>query len=301
MISMNWFKANARWSPCRLGWVFGFCLLGALLVWADFPLFSLFENDIISATTSKWVAPPKPAQAAKLPTLIATFRNRPPEMQVYSERRFSGPLRYVLEEAASRIGYAIEWRQMELSAAEHELREGKIDVVPFIRYQTPDRQKIMRYSASLGLTRQETRFVLHSADTLDYKSMGELKGLNVGFVNSLVYVQEFQEASDFNKSGYASYRDMAIAFVENKLDTFITSSLLASERALAESGYEKTDYKYATLNYATDVGEWFVYSLNPERQEIYNRLDRALIEIRDSGLAAEIYKHFGVAPHKLNR
>ena len=298
MISMNWFKANARWSPCRLGWVFGFCLVGALLAWTVFPI---FERDIISVTTGKWAAPPKPAQAAKLPTLIATFRNRPPEMQVYSEHRFSGPLRYVLEEAASRIGYAIEWRKMELSAAEHELREGKIDVVPFIRHQTPDRQKIMRYSASLGLLRQETRFVLHSADTRDYKSLGELKGLNVGFVNSLVYEREFDEASDFKKIGYASYREMAIAFVENSLDTFITTSLPASERALAESGYEKNDYKYATLNYVSDVGQWFVYSLNPERQEIYNRLDRALIEIRDSGLAAEIYKHFGVAPHKLNR
>ncbi len=40
----------------------------------------------------------------------ADFRNRPPQMVVDGDK-FSGPLKDILEEASSKIGYTVKWRK----------------------------------------------------------------------------------------------------------------------------------------------------------------------------------------------
>ncbi|WP_242068326.1 hypothetical protein [Shewanella sp. DW31] len=63
--------------------------------------------------------------------LRADFRHRPPEM-VLDERTntMTSPLKDILEEAAAKVGYRVEWSARPFARSIHELRVGTVDIVP---------------------------------------------------------------------------------------------------------------------------------------------------------------------------
>ncbi|UXK09300.1 hypothetical protein N5094_03425 [Shewanella putrefaciens] len=71
-------------------------------------------------------------QSATLSNVLrADFRHRPPEM-VLDERTntMTSPLKDILEEAAAKVGYRVEWSARPFARSIHELRVGTVDIVP---------------------------------------------------------------------------------------------------------------------------------------------------------------------------
>ena len=97
-----WFRTGAG---ARL-WLLGSLAAGSIALALLVYFIAMPEGDqaMVRAPDAEIAA----AQPPKLPKLAVTFRDAPPDMLVYSKGRFSGPLRYVLEEAPGRIGYSVE-------------------------------------------------------------------------------------------------------------------------------------------------------------------------------------------------
>ena len=96
----------------------------------------------------------EPKADDKRPQFLATYRDGPPDMVMYSEGRHSGPLRYVTEEAARRIGYRIEWKHKSFSKSVPGLVDGTVDIIPYVFYKMPEMQRTI---ASVCFNDYETR------------------------------------------------------------------------------------------------------------------------------------------------
>jgi ABC-type amino acid transport substrate-binding protein len=227
------------------------------------------------------------------PKLIATFRDKPPSMFLYSPGRFAGPLRFVLEEAASEIGYVVDWQQEALSVSLAGLHNNTIDIVPHIRSRTQDRENLYRYSVSLMNQKRSIYFALRDNQANAINALGDLQGLTVGYPQGNHFTDEFQNASAFKKNSYRTIELMVLAFNRQEIDVMVVSSKRQIEQQLKIIG--ASDVKYATFTLDNNPGLYFLYSKHPTQQAVYDRLDQALIEMKKQGLIEDIFHSFAVA------
>ena len=224
------------------------------------------------------------------PKLIATFRDKPPSMYLYSPGRFAGPLRFILEEAASKIGYAVDWQQAGLSVSLTGLQNNSIDIVPHIRSRTQDREKLYRYSVNLMNQKRSIYFALRNNQANAINELSDLQGMIVGYPQGNHFTNEFQNASDFKKKPYPTIELMVLALNRHEIDVMVVSSKRAIEKQLRIIG--ATNVKYAKFTLDNNPGLYFLYSKNPTQQAVYNRLNQALIELKKQGLIENVFKSF---------
>lgn len=235
-----------------------------------------------------------PSHAPVLPKLVVTFRDRAPDIVVYSKGRHSGPLRYVLEEAAGRIGYAIEWKPATFSKSLAGLVDGSVDVVPYVFARTAERERDTRYSVSLGLRKRPVYLAVQKARPLKIESLEDLAGHTVGYLQSGYYFAELHTTSSFTPVPYADDRSLVKAFVDGAIEIMAVSNKETTERVLASVGYN--DFKYADLVFDKESDMYFLYSRSPRRQEVFDRLDQALLQMKKEGLITDIYHSFDADP-----
>ncbi|WDE02540.1 substrate-binding periplasmic protein [Thalassomonas actiniarum] len=229
----------------------------------------------------------------KRPKLIATFRDQPPNMFYYSKGRFSGPLRVMLEQATSEIGYALEWRQAALSASLTGLADNSVDIVPHIRSRTREREKLYRYSISIREEQRSIYFAQWEHDPKVISNLNDLEGMAVGYPQGNYFNTQFQQASHFKKEPYSSIESMVMAFHRQEITVMLVSSKREVEQRLQAVGARSVKYADFTLDDNPEL--YFLYSKNPALQAVYDRLDQALSDMKKRGEVEDIFHSFALA------
>lgn len=231
-----------------------------------------------------------------LPKLIATYRDGYPDMVVYSEGRHSGPLRYVTEEAAKRIGYVIEWKRASYKNSLAGLEDGSVDILPYIFYKTPERELESWFSSSLGLRPRPVYFLAHkSSDAAkNLKTFEDLSRYTVGFRGKSYYFAEFHAADHFTKIPFDQLTDLVHGFIHNKVEVMALTDKWETERELTALGYD--NYAYSDLKFEKVSDVYYFYSRKPDRTNVLKRFDQALVQMKSEGKIDEIYRSFDVDP-----
>lgn len=237
-----------------------------------------------------------PQAKPEIPRLVATYRDVPPDMLTYSPGRHSGPLRYVIEEAAGRIGYGIEWRPAPFGESLDKAKSGDVDIVPFVRFKTEDREKVFRFSESMGKVKAVTFFLQHADDPQPIRALEDLRGRTVGYRPGSFYYEEFMPDTRFKKAGFPDDGKLIKGFIDRKVNVVVVNIPQATERALAAAGYGASNYKYAELVIERETEMYMLYTRAAGRQEVFDRLDQALVKMREEGLIEDIYKSFEADP-----
>ncbi|MDX8400957.1 MAG: transporter substrate-binding domain-containing protein [Gallionellaceae bacterium] len=273
---------------------FGFLLFSIIAIPATY----LFMRDsgTLAETIPLSVLGTQANSALALPTLVASYRDVPPDMLTYSPGRHSGPLRYVLEKAAHKIGYAIEWKQLSFSRSATKMADGDIDVIPYVHHKTPSRESQFRFSVSLGRETLPIYFVKKKDNLSKICKIGDLAGHNIGVLAGRYYFAAFHASTQFKKIAYPDDKALMSAFSRGEVDLIASNNKMASERALKTIGLN--DWEYIPFKYMDKPDLYFLYSPRPQQTELFNRLDKALLELRKDGSIANIYQSFSVSAPK---
>ena len=233
------------------------------------------------------------------PSLRATYRDGPPDMVKYSDGYHSGPLRYVTEEAARRIGYRIEWEARSFSASVPGLLDGTVDIIPYVFYKTPEREKDSRFSVSLGLRPRPIYFAINRrfGDHATIKTMKDLTGRRVGHRKMTYYFHEFQVSTDIVKVPFDDDYPMSQAFAQGEVEVLVLNNKQAMERAIASVGFRS--YEYADFVFDMKSDMYYMLPKFPKdasRADVYANFDVALQEMMADGTIIRIYKSFQADP-----
>lgn len=238
------------------------------------------------------------ASAPRLPKLVVTYRDARPDMVVYSDGWHGGPIRLITEEAAKRIGYAVEWKQASFSKSIAALEEGAVDIVPFIFYKTPEREKEFLFSSSLGMRPRPVYFVVKKDGDAarGLRAFGDLKRFKVGYREKSYYFKEFHKAGNISKLPFDKLSDLADGFVRGKIDVMAVTDKLETERLFTTVGFN--DYAYAELRYEMVSDMYYFYSKRKDHSEVMRRFDEAVVKMKNEGVIGEIYRSFDIEPPK---
>jgi ABC-type amino acid transport substrate-binding protein len=231
-----------------------------------------------------------------LPKLVATYRDGYPDMVTYSEGKHSGPLRYVTEEAAKRIGYVVEWKHGSFKTSMAGLADGSVDIVPYIFYKTPERELESWFSTSLGLRPRPVYFMVHrnSDAHKNLKTFEDLARYKIGFRGKSYYFSEFHAADNLTKVAFDLLADLAQGFIHNKVDVMAITDKWEAEREMVALGYD--NYEYAELKFEKVSDMYYFYSRLPAREAVLKRFDQAVVQLKKEGMIDEIYRSFDVEP-----
>lgn len=228
------------------------------------------------------------------PTLVVSFRDNPPDMVVYCGDSHAGPLRSVIEEAAERIGHQVKWKSLSLSASLRELADGKLDVIPYLFNKTTDREAIGRFSDGLGGRSRVTSFLIGKDASLSISRFSDLSAFTIGYRKDSYYFPEFHDSRTLRTVAYEVDGKMVRDFVAGKIDAIVLTNKPTIERTFQTLGFN--DFKYAELTYTRDASLYLLYSRDPRKQALFDRLDQAIMEMKREGLIADIYDSFGAEP-----
>lgn len=236
------------------------------------------------------------APQAKRPQLIVTYRDTPPEMLGYSPGRHSGPLRYVIEEAAERIGYGITWKSASFADSVDQVVAGTIDIAPNARFKTAEREKTMRFSVSLGRVPSVINFLVRKDNAAVIDTIDDLKGHAVGYRRNVSYFTAFGDATHFKKVAYGDDKSMVKGFADRVVDVLVVNNKRGIERALAAGGVNVNSFRYVNFEVSEEADVYLLYSKVPARQAVYDRLDQALLQMKQQGVITDIYNSFDADP-----
>lgn len=288
------------WCRIKTGGIRRWRLWLTLLIVGGVSALALMQLGGKSQAVRSFVPENPMAPSARLPKLVATFRDVPPDMITYSKGSHSGAMRYVLEEAAARIGYAIQWKPLSFSSSLAGLADGSVDIIPSAHHKTPEREKEARFSVSLGRQLRPIFFALHHDHPGEIKTMADLSGHTIGYLQNSYFFPAFQTSTHFTKIAFPDIREMMQSFTKGELDAIVLNNKKSVERELAALGYTLgfSKFKYAEFEVADNPEVFFLYSLNPQKKEIFDRLDQALVLMKNEGLIADIYHDFDAVPPK---
>lgn len=236
------------------------------------------------------------AGADTRPVLVASFRDNPPDMVSYCGGKHSGPLRYVLEEAAARIGYRIEWRHLSLADSFREIKAGSIDILPYLHANTAERAAIGRFSVALGTKPMLISFMMRNNDSRSVKQFADLAAFFIGYRKDSFYFTEFHESEILKTVPYEQEARMGRDLTHGRLDMIAVNSRSAFERACLGLGFN--EFKYADLSYQRDAQLYVMYSHDKNKQDLFDRFDQVLLQMKQEGLIADIYRSFDMMPLK---
>lgn len=237
-----------------------------------------------------------PSWADTRPVLVASYRDNPPDMVSYCADRHSGPLRYVIEEAAERVGYQIKWKRLSLAESLRELKAGSVDIVPYLFTKTADRAAIGRFSEGLGGKSRLVLFMIRKDDARSIKQFDDLAKFTIGYRKDSYYFSEFHESKTLKRVPYEKELEMGRDFIDGTLDMVVVNNKLGAERAFLGLGFN--EFKYAELSYRRDAQLYLLYSYDKDKQGLFDRLDQALAQMKQEGLMADIYRSFDTMPLK---
>jgi hypothetical protein len=264
--------------------------------------FQVVIGDVISPKTKTFAKEINVKQS----TFIATYRDKAPSMYIYSQGLFSGPLRLILEQAASKINYGVRWEQESLSASFTRLlsnnsdgrdSSNSIDIIPHLRSITSERDNLYLYSEPLGQQKRSIYLALRYNEVKTINGLSDLKGMNVGYQQGNHFNDEFQNTDDFNKMEYKSIKEMVEAFNRREVDVMVVSSKRSIEQGLTTIGARQVKYAKFTIDDCPEL--YFLYAKNPKNKELiagYKELDKELLRMKEHGMIEDIFRSFSPVP-----
>jgi len=235
------------------------------------------------------------AASSEEKVLLADYRQRPPEMVIDEKTdRFSGPLIEILDEAASKIGYSIKWRNAPFQRSLKELESGSVDVVPRVVLDE-ERKAFVAYLGPIGYQQKDIVFLVRKGAESLINSYEDLRKITVGVKQDTAYFDRFNSDSSIRK--FISVLDdkgMANQFVAGRFDAMIVLDAEAIEKALKDINF--TDYAYANYRYVQKIGNYYGMSKKSPRIAEYKTLNAALLNLVKSGRVKQIYRKYNVPP-----
>jgi polar amino acid transport system substrate-binding protein len=244
---------------------------------------------LIILTTSEF------AQASEK-ILHASFRLRPPELFIDEKtKKFAGPLKDVLDEAAAKIGYQVIWTEVPFARSIIvELEEGKgSDIVPRVQY-TKDRAKWMQFLGPIGYQQRDVLFLVKKGNEHLLNSYQDLNKLKVGAKRRSHYFDKFSKDTKINKIYGKDDNNLVRMFTANRFETMIVIDKDAIELELKKQGVN--DYSYANYKYAQEVGNYFAISKKSKHIHLAPKLQIALKSMLQEGRIRAIYKQYNATP-----
>ena len=215
--------------------------------------------------------------SARAQTLIAIDNANPPFMyQQDGQPRGLYPL--LLQAVFARLGeplaiQAMPWKRALLRGAAGELGIGGI-------YKNAERFRVFDYSAPIF----EERLLLyvHREKPLPFRSIEDLHGKRIGVIRGWSYTEEFDQAARTGQidaqegsSDEANLRKLA----SGRLDAVIAIEL-AGQRLLTHAGLEQLEPLPQPLSINPT---YLVFARQAGQQELLQRFDRTLAEMRQDG------------------
>lgn len=228
--------------------------------------------------------------------LHASFRSRPPEMQIDEKTKtFSGPLRDILEEAAQSLGYKVSWTEVPFSRSlKYELEEGKgSDIVPRVLY-SDERRQYVEYLGPIGYQQKDIFFLVKKGQEELLNTYDDLKKIVVGAKRGTVYFKKFDEDASIQKILALDDKNMVHMFEAGRFDAMIVLDKEALEAELKNNHI--TAYSFANYKYVQKIGNYFAMSKKSKVIALAPKLNQALLDMVKSGRVLAIYNQYHVAP-----
>ncbi|WP_070327881.1 transporter substrate-binding domain-containing protein [Exiguobacterium aurantiacum] len=188
----------------------------------------------------------------------------------------------VLNEAAERAGYTVEYEPMDFKGLVPALDAERIDMIANQMSITPEREEKYAFSDTYAVSGAQ---VIVASDNEDIQGIDDLDGKVVGSTQGSVYAQMAEEAGaevKFYKGANQVLQDLQVGRLDAALN----------DRLFIFSELEKTGYDVKA------VGDVFNKSeagyMTRQDSDVLDQLNEALAEMKEDGTMAEIGdKYFG--------
>ncbi|MBF0142043.1 MAG: transporter substrate-binding domain-containing protein [Magnetococcales bacterium] len=226
-------------------------------------------------------------KAGESRVLKADYRPRPPEMVVAEGEQISGPLKDILEEAAGRHGFRVEWRVVPFPQSLHDLETGQVDVVPRV-VRTVEREAFVRFLGPIGFQDKDIQFLVRKGQEGRIRTYEDLKGLVVGVKLATAYFDPFDADATLHKETSSDDHTLARMFIGGRFDTVAILDRQAMEGVLTGLGFR--DYAFAEYRFRQRLGNFYGQSAKSRHAELFPKLNESLAEMAASGRVAAIYR-----------
>jgi len=223
--------------------------------------------------------------------LIAHFRHRPPEMVIEHGKQFKGPLKDIIEEAASKSGFNISWFNENFDVSYECLKKGCVDIVPRL-ILNDERKAFTNYLGPIGRQQKNILFLVQKGKENLISKYEDLEGLLIGTKNKASYFDRFNRDDSLKKVFLKDDKNMAKMFAAKRFDTMIVIDKTAIEEALRQINF--TEFAYASYQHKQSIDVYYGFSKFSPRADQYEQLQSALLEMVEKGRINEIYYSYGL-------
>ncbi|MEO5327027.1 MAG: transporter substrate-binding domain-containing protein [Magnetococcus sp. THC-1_WYH] len=225
--------------------------------------------------------------------LKADYRPRPPEMVVAEGEKISGPLKDILEEAAGKHGYRVQWRVAPFPHSLHDLETGEVDIVPRV-IQAAEREAFVSFLGPIGYQDKDIQFLVRKGKEGAIQSYDDLKKWVVGVKLKTAYFEAFDKDQTLRKETAADDHNLARMFIGGRFDTVALLDRQAMEGVLTGLGFK--DYSFADYRYQQRIGNYFGMSKKSPHAGLFLPLNETLKEMALGGRVTQLYRLHGVEP-----
>lgn len=188
----------------------------------------------------------------------------------------------VLNEAAERAGYTVEYEPMDFKGLVPALDAERIDMIANQMSITPEREEKYAFSTPYAVSGAQ---VIVASDNNDIQGIDDLDGKVVGSTQGSVYAQLAEEAGaevKFYKGANQVLQDLQVGRLDAALN----------DRLFILTELEKTGYDVKAVGDVFNKSE--VGYMTRQDSDVLEGLNEALAEMQEDGTMAEIgEKYFG--------
>ncbi|WP_214828183.1 transporter substrate-binding domain-containing protein [Exiguobacterium algae] len=188
----------------------------------------------------------------------------------------------VLNEAAERAGYKVEYEAMDFKGLVPALDAERIDMIANQMSITPEREEKYAFSTPYAVSGAQ---VIVGTDNNEIQGIDDLKGKTVGSTQGSVYAQMAEEAGaevKFYKGANQVLQDLEVGRLDAALN----------DRLFILTELEKTGYDVKAVGDIFNTSE--AGFMTRKDSDVLEKLNDALAEMKEDGTMTEIgEKYFG--------
>ncbi len=229
------------------------------------------------------------AVAEPLKVLTGHFRHRPPELMVYCSGEMTGPLYHVIEEAASRLGYRIDWKLASFRETLQSMRDGTVDLAPRV-IRTAEREQFIQFIGPVGAQQKNVRFIVPKGQAARLSRLEDLANRHTAFIGGAHYFDAFNDNKQLSKTPLRDDSEMARRLSRNEVDTLIVLDSSSMEIALERIGF--ADYEYANNVFEQRLDIYYGLSASSANAGLAEQLNQTISQMAHDGTIDAIYRSF---------
>lgn len=200
-----------------------------------------------------------------------------PPYEYYEGDEITGIDAEIAQAIADKLGLELKIEDMEFEAIILAVQSGKADIGLAGMTVRPDRQESVNFSDSYATGIQ----VVIVKEDSDIKSLDDLEGKKIGV--QLMTTGDTYACEDFGEDAVEQYNkgaDAVMALTQGKVDAVLIDNEPAKNFVANNEGLKILDTEYAVEDYAA--------CLNKENNELLEKVNAAIKELKDDGTLQEI-------------